>query len=127
MNRTKLVTHTLISISVLLMSSCYYDELVIEDTLVEDTVVSFAEDIQPVLNANCASCHPLLVPELDLTVGNSYNAIIGGAYVIPENVDTSPLYQRLLGNPRIMPPSGALPSQEIEIIKRWIEQGANNN
>ncbi len=121
------IAHALLFVILFLLSSCYYDELVESEPLAEDVVISFTEDIQPILKTNCSSCHPLLVPALDLTENNAYESMVNEAYVIPENAEGSTFYQRLLGNPTIMPPSGALPDSDIEIIRRWIEQGAPNN
>jgi hypothetical protein len=112
------------TILMLFLWGCYYD-VGLEEITSPDTVVSFALDIQPILT-NCTTCHPVLrLP--DLTVGNSYNAITNGSYIVPNDLEASVLYQRLLGNPSIMPPSGALTSAKINLIKSWIEQGALNN
>lgn len=111
-------------LSLLILSGCYYDEA--EEVLPPDGAVSFAADIQPIFNNHCIACHPVLGPP-DLTEGNAYEAITNGVYIIPEDIGSSLLYQRLVGNPSIMPPSGSLPSSEIELLKAWIEQGALQN
>ncbi len=121
----KLIHKTAIIILMFFVSGCYYDELIEE--IPPDKVISFATDIQPIFTKNCASCHPVLVSSPDLTAGNSYTSITNGVYIIPFNSGTSVLYQRLLGSPSIMPPKGSLPTDEITLIKNWIEQGALNN
>ena len=103
---------------------CYYDEPAEIDP---DKVVSYSADIQPIFNASCIACHPLLQSPPDLTLGNSYISIISNDLIIPNDLEGSVLYQRLLGNPTIMPSSGSLPSSEINLVKIWIEQGALNN
>lgn len=112
--------------SLLILSGCYYDEA-IEDIIPEDTIVSFSSEIQPIFNTNCTSCHPLIVAAPNLTEDNSYDDVLAGNYIVPKDLDASILYQRLLGQPTAMPPSGPLPKIEIELVKRWIEQGALNN
>jgi hypothetical protein len=121
------VLRTLVVLSsLLILSSCYYDEA-IEEIIPEDTIVSFSAEIQPIFNTNCTSCHPLIVAAPNLTEDNSYDAIHMGSYIVSKDLDASILYQRLLGQPSVMPPSGPLPKNEIDLVKRWIEQGALNN
>ncbi len=122
----KLIKLVWVSVMILFLSACFYDEG-LPDEISPDEVVSFAFDIQPILTTNCASCHPLVASSPDLTEGNSYSSITNGIYIVANDTDASILYQRLIGNPSIMPPSGSLPSSEIELIKVWIEQGALNN
>ena len=115
------------SILVLLMlfvSGCYFDE---GEEFIAPNEVSFATDIQPIFSNNCTSCHPVLIASPDLTEGNSYDAITNGVYIVPNDPEASLLYQRLLGNPRIMPPSGSLPISQIQLIENWIDQGAPDN
>ena len=115
-------------ILMLSLSSCYYDEvieIVVPDLPVEE-VVSFAEDIQPIFTASCASCHPVFA-EPDLTVGNSYSAITNGVYIVPEDLEASLLYQTLLWEVSPMPIVEQLPASEINLVKIWIEQGALDN
>lgn len=108
----------------LTLSGCYYDKF--EEEIPSDQV-SFAADIQPIFNTHCTSCHPVLEANPDLSSGNSYNSITNGIYIVPNNINASTLYQRLLGNPSIMPPSGSLSASEINSVKSWIEQGALDN
>jgi mono/diheme cytochrome c family protein len=108
------------------LGSCYYDKFqpIIDDPTAED--VSFATDIQPLFDANCIACHAgSLNP--DLREGNSYTAITGTGMVVANDLTNSELYQRLLGNGNIMPPSGALSATKTNLVKNWILQGAKNN
>jgi len=109
---------------VIFMTGCYFDEG--EEIILPDTV-SFSLDIQPIFSTNCTTCHPVLVAAPDLTEDNSYDAITNGVYIVPNDLEASVLYQRLQGNPSVMPPSGRLPSMDIELVKSWIEQGAPDN
>ena len=122
----KSIPRVTMTILMLFLTSCYYDSIV-EEQIPPDEIVSFSLDIQPIFTNNCIECHPVIEAVPDLTEGNSYNSITNGIYIVPDSLDTSLLYQRLLGNPTIMPPSGALPFSDISLFKRWIEQGAQNN
>lgn len=107
----------------LLSGSCYYDQIPIEP--VPDTI-SYNEDIQPIFNQSCVQCHTTGGINPDLTAGNSYNALLNGGYVIPSNAEGSPLYQSLIGNPQ-MPPGAPLSQDKIDLVKKWINDGALNN
>lgn len=113
-------------LSLLTLAGCFYDEGLTE-ALPEDTIISYSLDIQPIFNSNCTSCHPLIISTPDLTNDNSYDAIIMNNYIVPKDLDASILYQKLLGKPNVMPPSGPLPQNEIELVKKWIVQGALDN
>lgn len=119
----KLISLTVYTLA-LTLSGCYYDKFEEENP---SDQVSYTADIQPIFNAYCTSCHPVLVANPDLSSGNSYSSITNGIYIVPNDIDASTLYQRLLGNPSIMPPSGSLSASEINSVKSWIEQGALDN
>lgn len=113
-----------LGVFLLFLSGCYFDEA--EEPLPPEGLISYSADVQPIFSNNCTACHPGEVENLDLSAGNSYASIIG-VYVIPTDPEASVLYQRLLGNPSVMPPSGGLQDSEIQLIRLWIEQGAPNN
>lgn len=107
--------------------SCYYDQLPDEDTLPIPTGISFSEDVQPIFNRNCVSCHNGQLPP-DLRGANSFNALINGSYVIPNDADSSILFKALNGQGApLMPPNGSLRQSDINIIGQWINEGALNN
>lgn len=110
----------------LTLNSCYYNKYPIVDPNPPAVDISFATEIQPIFNNNCIACHNgTLNP--DLRVGNSYNAITSGGFIVANDLAASKIYQRLTGNGNIMPPSGALSSVNINLVKNWILQGAKNN
>lgn len=115
---------SIVVLLLLFLSGCYFDE---GEEIIPSDIVSFTIDIQPIFSNNCTSCHPVLVAFPDLSEGNSYDAITNGVYIVPNDLEASLLYQRVQGNPSIMPPSGSLPAADIELIKSWIEQGAPDN
>ena len=93
-----------------------------------DPRVSFARDVQPILTAKCATCHPSSFPYLDLRPGKAYAAMVG----IP--AETNPAFEIVLpGRPELSyllthhpDPSNArlLTAGERSRIAQWIAQGA---
>ena len=97
--------------------------------------VSFSEDVTPILEGKCVICHGgpdenraiKKEMELDLT---SYDALMVGSefgpIVEPGNVEDSVLWMMIeLGD---MPQEGEpLTTEELEVIKTWIAEGAQNN
>ena len=88
---------------------------------------SFISGVAPIFEAKCVVCHGAL-GGWDAT---SYSAVMGSGdhapVVIPGDVEGSLLAQKLLGTHTfgtIMPPSGKLPQDEIQIILDWIAAGA---
>ena len=92
-------------------------------------------------SCNSESCHGGSTPEsdLDLTdVQTTYDALVGVASsmepsfdrVVPGDPDNSLFYMVLLGEVGSvdqMPPGYSLDPEEIEMIREWIEDGAENN
>ena len=111
----------------LFLGSCYYDTYPEEEELPLPEEVSYAEDIQPLWDRDCVSCHPSQAAP-DLRAGTSYNSLLNG-YVEPGNSAESVLYQSLLGinNVSLMPPSGRWSNNDINLVKKWIDDGAENN
>ena len=55
------------------------------------------------------------------------SAVINRRGVVPGSAENSFLFHRISGNDygMQMPPTGALKPEQIDTIKRWIEQGAD--
>src|SRR5690349_7911390 len=93
--------------------------------------VDFARDVQPLLRANCYSCHGETLQSgnfrLDRRRDSMPNRVgANGARIVPGNSAASRLYIRVAGNQGglQMPPTGALRPEDIATIKTWIDQGA---
>ena len=93
--------------------------------------VDYARDVEPLLRANCYSCHGETFQSgsfrLDRRRDSLPNRVgANGARIVPGNSGVSRLYLRIAGSSAglQMPPSGALRSEEIALIKAWIDQGA---
>lgn len=93
--------------------------------------VDFARDIQPLLREHCYECHGPARQMKGLRLDRRRDAIpnrvgANGARITPGNSAASPLYRRISTarpNPQ-MPPAGPLKPAQIELVKSWIDQGA---
>ena len=119
----KLLKIVLFSCVPLVMFSCYYDEFPEEivEEIPEGQVIYFSQDIIPIFTANnCVECHPSL-RQPDFRPGNEYNSLVP-AFVTPGNPNDSRLYEMLkVNNHR------GLSTNELNLIEKWIKDGAENN
>jgi len=132
--KTSLV-YILILTIIFSFSSCSKDVGPVDNVQAGENV-SFANDIQPVFDQNCVSCHPSS-GNLDLTSGNSYANLVNvnasnysGKRVVPSDSEQSILYKKIDGSSAYgsnMPLGGSLSQTEINLVKRWIDEGALNN
>jgi hypothetical protein len=111
----------------LFLGSCY------NDTFPEEVVpdeVSYSENIQPLWNSSCTSCHSGNIAP-DLRPGNSYQSLIDGGFVVKSNADESILYLSLFEGTGVslMPPkpNGPWPDGNRNLVEAWINQGAKDN
>lgn len=93
--------------------------------------ISFNQDLMPIFNAHCNSCHGEGTPyPLQLMPAKvAHNEIIDGNYVNLKNPESSHLYQIVNGDLELIMPLNADPltEEQIQLILTWIEQGALNN
>ncbi len=94
--------------------------------------VDFASDIQPLLRDHCVECHGPSQQMRGLRLDRRRDAMpnrvgANGARIVPGNSAGSPLYRRVTGiQPGAqMPPAGPLRPEQINVIKAWIDQGAD--
>ena len=97
--------------------------------IVPAAAVSFATDVDPILERDCRSCHgdAVRMGKLDLTTRDG--ALRGGTRgsdIVPGNAEASRLYRRISGlELPAMPAQGTpLTATEIAVVKRWINEGA---
>jgi hypothetical protein len=107
----------------------------------EGTTVSYAEHLEPLVIARCESCHTVDEPEANLVLerGMGYEAMVGRPstqvptmpMVAPGDVEGSYLWRKLIhdveigrGMPRSVVGSIELPADELELYRRWIDEGA---
>ena len=90
------------------------------------TLPTFAEDVQPILEANCLSCHGGDAPQqgLDLrTVPSILRGGTSGPVVEIGSSAKSLLVERIVAG--TMPPGDSrLAEGEVSAIRRWIDEGA---
>src|SRR5262245_65738665 len=95
-----------------------------------DQAVDFARDIRPIFEAACYKCHGPKVARGQLRLDDKKSALkggISGAAIIPGDAGKSPLLRRILGEGgEARMPMGAAPLKpaQIEMIRKWIDQGA---
>jgi mono/diheme cytochrome c family protein len=94
---------------------------------------SFAKDVKPILDKRCASCHGTRkkggysVADYDQVMTSGDNAPV----ILAGDAANSILVQMLRGIKTVaggqMPPSRPLKEEQIQLIERWVNQGAQNN
>jgi ankyrin repeat protein len=94
--------------------------------------VDFARDIQPILREHCVECHGATQQMRGLRLDRRRDALpnrvgANGARILPGNAAGSLLYRRVSGTESgaEMPPAGPLGPEQINVIKTWIDQGAD--
>jgi ankyrin repeat protein len=90
--------------------------------------VDFRRDVQPLLKQYCIECHGPSQQMHGFRLDRRRDAMRGGTVVMitPGNSAGSKLYQKLIGSrfgPQ-MPLTGPLTQQQIDIIRAWIDEGA---
>jgi hypothetical protein len=104
----------------------------------ERSTVSYANDVVPILDKYCKSCHVpgqpgYVVSGFEL---GSYETLMKGTQfgpvVLPGDALTSVLVMLIEGrvSPALKMPHGDAPAptpEEVLVIRRWVEQGAKNN
>ena len=97
----------------------------------ESQGVDFHRDVQPILENHCFSCHQGPKAKGGLHLDQRAGALRGGEgdgpAVVPRHPGRSALFQRVTSSDpeEVMPAKGdPLPAAEIDLLKRWIEQGA---
>src|SRR3954467_8553086 len=91
--------------------------------------VSFPNDIDPILERSCRSCHGETAPMGKLDLSTRESLLRGGtrgADLVPGNAAESRLFRRVAGLEQpAMPVKGApLTPKEIGALKQWIDEGA---
>jgi hypothetical protein len=115
------------------------EEAMVEEPAAEDSAMEEAAPIAEVPAGDEVSFSADLVPILEQWAYPAHSTQGRGGiflatyddimqYVIPGNPEESMLYRRLIGDGvPVMPPSGKLPDETIQLFYDWILQGAKNN
>src|SRR5581483_9661741 len=91
--------------------------------------VDFARDVRPIFEARCFECHGPSQQMNGYRLDRRRDAMRirdGGTVIGPGNSTGSRLFLRITGAGfgAAMPPNGRLAPEQIETIKRWIDEGA---
>ncbi len=95
--------------------------------------VEYVRDVKPIFTKYCVGCHNATDHESDIQLHTLASIIKGGpdgAILVPKDPVASPLWRLMSGKqePKMPPEDSPQPtSQDIDIIQRWIEQGAVGN
>jgi mono/diheme cytochrome c family protein len=91
--------------------------------------VSFAEQVKPILEARCVECHGASDAELGLNLSTYEGVMAGSDYgtvIEPGNPEGSLLIDMIASGD--MPEEGdPVPPEELDLIRTWIQEGAENN
>jgi len=122
------------SLCCLVVCACTLAATSLRAAEVEPASVEFNRHIRPILSQKCTHCHgpDQATREADLRLDQEQDVLLDrGGYrvVVPGNAAESELLQRITSRDPAhrMPPADSglqLSAQEIERIKRWIQQGA---
>ena len=93
-----------------------------------DEPVSYSRDVVPFLEEHCIACHDDGFETSDLALHDLDAMLKGGRRgpaIVPGKGGESPLVQFMTGKKQPqMPPKTSIPLDQIDVIKRWIDQGA---
>ena len=122
----------------LIWTSCKHEAVIPEgldipqqSLICDSETVYFVNDIQPILNSTCATsgCHDASSAEHGVDL-SSYTKVIQTGEVKPFRPEDSELYEVLFENGDDLmppPPQSPLTSEQKELVRIWISQGAKNN
>ena len=110
-----------------LFSSCYNDseEALYGENYCDSDVMSYVDNIEPIITANCTSCHSGETPSASLNL-DSFDAVKLSA-LNTTNDGLINRVERLEGESGAMPTNYRLTQCQIDQINSWIDQGALNN
>ena len=88
----------------------------------------FEKEVRPLLAEKCAGCHGGTQPKGGLKLTSRADLLRGGdsgPAVVPGKPDESLLLKAVRYQDELrMPPKGKLTDQQIEVLERWVKQGA---
>lgn len=91
--------------------------------------VSFANNIQPILDAKCAKCHGIEQVKEGLDV-QTYTSLTTGSFngpvLVPGNANDS-LFVQLIAEGEMPSRGTKVTPEELQLIIDWVNQGALNN
>jgi hypothetical protein len=92
--------------------------------------VDFVREVQPIFKQHCYECHGTKKQKNDYRLDIKTTALTGGEdhapNIVPGKSAESPLFRFVSGADEkiAMPPKSKLSSAEVDMLKRWIDEGA---
>jgi len=97
----------------------------------DEKAVSFSKDIQPILKQTCLPCHKPDKKKGKLDLSTYADLVKGGKQgspIKPGEPAKSILVEMISGKEPEMPEKGdPLKPEQVELISRWIKEGAKQN
>lgn len=93
------------------------------------TTVSFANDVQPIIESRCINCHGGERVENGLNLSSYADLMAGsehGPVVVPGDAASSKLVE-LVANQKMPKRGPKLTPPQVQIITEWVDAGAPNN
>ena len=109
--------------SLFLFGGCYYDVMV---SVEEDVTgpVSFENDVKPVFGASCTSCHDGQTAKPDFSGEALYRSLTNGDYITLSEPKSSLLIREIESG---HPYPDVLTENDMNLLVRWIQEGAKDN
>ena len=102
--------------------------ILLQSPIQGQTPIDFARDVQPLLKERCFECHGPTKQNNGYRLDRRSVALAGVVRpnIVPRSSESSRLYRRVIGSQfgTQMPPDDMLTREEIDILKRWIDEGA---
>ena len=121
----------IVHLALSLLCFVLWSPLVIADHHGGGSAVSYHAQIVPILKRSCQGCHHPGDPNADLIVTTYADLMRGGmagASIIPGKPDESLLVTLISGDEPAMPQNmEPLSDEEVELIRRWILEGAQDD
>ena len=97
----------------------------------QDKAVSYSKDLQPIFKENCLSCHKPDKKKGKLDMSNYADFMKGGKQGSPVKAGDpakSLIVEMISGKEPEMPEKGEpLKAEQVDLISRWIKEGAKQN
>jgi len=91
--------------------------------------VSFATDVMPILEKHCWECHSEESAELGLKLDTYEGVMAGSDYgtIVEVGDADASLLVDMIASGDMPEDADAMPAAELDVIKAWITEGAQNN
>src|SRR6476469_3083484 len=98
----------------------------------QPTKITYDEHVRPILREHCFSCHSADKQESGLQLDSYQKAMAGGSsgeVVLPGDLASSRLWALVshAEEPKMPPKQDKLAAAKLDVISKWIEQGAPEN